>query len=93
MIEIVCILPFCKQLSKGATYDLSICPEDGLAAQNYRCADCKIAISFSKLHTINCSSKANSFPVHKENSSCLNSKDTEYQPWIEFGDSFSLYRC
>lgn len=38
------------KLSKGATYDLSICPEDGLAAQSYRCADCKIAISFKGEH-------------------------------------------
>ncbi|XP_071824522.1 differentially expressed in FDCP 8-like [Apostichopus japonicus] len=34
------------KLARKAAYEMSICPEVGLAAQKYRCADCKIAISF-----------------------------------------------
>ncbi|XP_071957898.1 differentially expressed in FDCP 8-like [Antedon mediterranea] len=36
----------------GANYSTEICPEAGLSAQNYRCAECKIPISFKDASVI-----------------------------------------
>lgn len=32
----------------GYTYTKDICPEQGLSSQKYRCAECKVRITFSK---------------------------------------------
>lgn len=32
---------------------MEICPESGLAAQNYRCAECRAQLSFSKSKVVN----------------------------------------
>lgn len=36
----------------GYTYTKDICPERGLSAQGYRCAECNTRITFSKLINI-----------------------------------------
>ena len=36
------------KVAENASYILSVCPEKGLAAQKYRCAECKTPISNSE---------------------------------------------
>ena len=40
------------QVLEKAQYILSICPEQGLSAQRYRCAECRTQIAFSKYNIL-----------------------------------------
>lgn len=51
--HVKCLVQVCRlcahvKASENPTYIIDICPELGLSAQAYRCAECKAHITFSK---------------------------------------------
>jgi hypothetical protein len=53
--HVKCLVQVCRvcahvKASENPAYIADICPELGLSAQAYRCAECKAHITFSKYH-------------------------------------------
>ncbi|XP_045625788.1 differentially expressed in FDCP 8 isoform X2 [Procambarus clarkii] len=82
------------KVNEDATYILRICPEVGLSAQNYKCAECKILIT-NKFTVITKSGKKLRCKAHPRGVSCFGDPFKKDNAWCEPRrcDYTGLYYC